>query len=330
MAINIGRRKFISTLGGATLSCPLAVRAQQATMPVVGFLTPGSPEATRYQVAAFVQGMSQTGYVEGRNVAVEYRWANNQYDQMRALVADLVRRQVAVIGVVTPVGALAAKQATTSIPIVFAVGSDPVRDGLVGSLSRPGGNITGATFFANLLDAKRVALLHQLVPDAKIIAALLNTKNANFELERNETREAARALGLELVLLQAGTEREIDDSFETLVQQRATALFVAGDAFLASHVDQIVNLAARYAIPTCFALREHAAAGGLMSYGASITEAVRQAGNYAGRILKNEKAGDLPIQQPTKFEFVINMKTAKALGLTVPYSVQLLADELIE
>jgi putative ABC transport system substrate-binding protein len=330
MAIKAGRRQFIYALGGAVAAWPLATRAQQATVPVVGFLNPGSPEATRYQAVAFVQGMNQAGYVEGRNVAVEYRWANGQYDQLPAIAADLVRRQVAVIGVISPVGALAAKQATTSTPIVFAVGSDPVRDGLVGSLSRPGGNITGATFFANLLDAKRVELLHQLVPEAKVIVALLNTKNANFELERDETQKAVRALGLEFVLLQATNEREIDDSFVTVAQQRAVALFVAGDAFLGSRADQIVKLAARYAVPTSFALREQMAAGGLMSYGASLTETVRQAGNYVGRILKGEKAGDLPVQQPTKFEFILNMKTAKALGLTVPYSIQLLADEVIE
>jgi putative ABC transport system substrate-binding protein len=279
---------------------------------------------------AFAQGMSQTGYVEGRNVAVEYRWANGQYDQLPAIAAELVRRQVAVIGVVSPVGALAAKQATTSIPIVFALGSDPVKDGLVASLNRPGGNITGATFFANLLDSKRLGLLHQFVPDANVIAALLNPKNANFELEKNETQEAARTLGLELVLLQASTEREIDDSFMTLTQQHAATLFVAGDAFLGGHAEQIAKLAVRNGIPTSFGLREQAAAGGLMSYGASITEAVRQAGNYVGRILKGEKPADLPVQQPTKFEFVINLKTAKALGLTIPQSMLLLADEVIE
>jgi putative ABC transport system substrate-binding protein len=330
MAVEIGRRQFISALGGAAFVWPLDTHAQQPALPVVGFVNPGSSEATRYQVTAFVQGMSQTGYVEGRNVSVEYRWANGQYDQLPALAADLVRRQVAAIAVVSPVGTLAAKQATTSIPIVFAVGSDPVKDGLVGSLNRPGGNITGATFFANLLDSKRLGLLHQFVPDANVIAALLNPKNANFELEKNETQEAARTLGLELVLLQASTEREIDDSFMTLTQQHAATLFVAGDAFLGGHAEQIAKLAVHNGIPTSFGLREQAAAGGLMSYGASITEAVRQAGNYVGRILKGEKPADLPVQQPTKFEFVINLKTAKALGLTIPQSMLLLADEVIE
>jgi len=329
MAIGIGRREFVAGLSG-TAVWPLAGRAQQPALPVVGFLNPGSSVATRYQAMAFAQGMSQTGYVEGRNVAVEYRWANGQYDQLPAIAAELARRQVAVIGVVSPVGALAAKQATTSIPIVFALGSDPVKDGLVASLNRPGGNITGATFFANLLDAKRLGLVHQFVPDANVIAALLNPKNASFALEKNETQEAARTLGLELVFLQASTEREIDDSFLTLTQQHAAALFVAGDAFLGGHADQIATLAVRYGVPTSFALREQAAAGGLMSYGASITDTVRQAGNYVGRILKGEKPVDLPVQQPTKFEFVINMKTAKALGLTIPHDLLVLADELIE
>jgi putative ABC transport system substrate-binding protein len=324
------RREFFSLVGSAAVAWPLAARAQQPALPVVGFLNPGSSVATRYQAMAFAQGMSQTGYVEGRNVAVEYRWANGQYDQLPAIAAELVRRQVAVIGVVSPVGALAAKQATTSIPIVFALGSDPVKDGLVASLNRPGGNITGATFFANLLDAKRLGLVHQFVPDANVIAALLNPKNASFTLEKNETQEAARTLGLELVFLQASTEREIDDSFLTLTQQHAAALFVAGDAFLGGHADQIATLAVRYGVPTSFALREQAAAGGLMSYGASITDTVRQAGNYVGRILKGEKPVDLPVQQPTKFEFVINMKTAKALGLTIPHDLLVLADELIE
>jgi putative ABC transport system substrate-binding protein len=324
------KRRELILLGGAAVAWPLAARAQQQALPVVGFLNPGSSVATRYQAMAFAQGMSQTGYVEGRNVAVEYRWANGQYDQLPAIAAELVRRQVAVIGVVSPVGALAAKQATTSIPIVFALGSDPVKDGLVASLNRPGGNITGATFFANLLDAKRLGLVHQFVPDANVIAALLNPKNASFTLEKNETQEAARTLGLELVFLQASTEREIDDSFLTLTQQHAAALFVAGDAFLGGHADQIATLAVRYGVPTSFALREQAAAGGLMSYGASITDTVRQAGNYVGRILKGEKPVDLPVQQPTKFEFVINMKTAKALGLTIPHDLLVLADELIE
>jgi putative ABC transport system substrate-binding protein len=324
------RREFFSLVGSAAVAWPLAARAQQPALPVVGFLNPGSSVATRYQAMAFAQGMSQTGYVEGRNVAVEYRWANGQYDQLPAIAAELVRRQVAVIGVVSPVGALAAKQATTSIPIVFALGSDPVKDGLVASLNRPGGNITGATFFANLLDAKRLGLVHQFVPDANVIAALLNPKNASFTLEKNETQEAARTLGLELVFLQASTEREIDDSFLALTQKHAAALFVAGDAFLGGHADQIATLAVRYGVPTSFALREQAAAGGLMSYGASITDTVRQAGNYVGRILKGEKPVDLPVQQPTKFEFVINMKTAKALGLTIPHDLLVLADELIE
>jgi putative ABC transport system substrate-binding protein len=280
--------------------------------------------------AAFRQGLDETGYVEGRNVAIEYRWANGQYNQLPALAADLVRRQVAVIAAGATAAALAVKQATTSIPIVFILGSDPVRDGLVASLSRPGGNITGATIFTNLLAAKRLELLHQLVPNANIIAVLLNPKNAIVELEKNEMQEAARALGLQLVILQASTGHEIDGSFANLVQQRAGALLVGGDVLFNDRREQIAELAARHAVPTSCADRQEVVAGGLMSYSASIIDTFHQAGKYVGRILKGEKPADLPVQQPTKFEFVINMKTAKALGLTVSNSMQLLADEVIE
>jgi putative ABC transport system substrate-binding protein len=237
---------------------------------------------------------------------------------------------VAVIATSTPVAAVAAKRATTSISIVFSIGSDPVRDGLVASLNRPGANITGATFFANLLAAKRLELLHQLVPNANVVALLLNPKNLNVELEKKETQEAAHALGLQLVLLQASTEREIDESFANLAQQRAGAVLVSGDVLFSDRREQIVELAARHAVPTCFANRVQAVAGGLMSYGVANTDTFRQAGNYVGRILKGEKPAELPIQQPSKFEFVINLKTAKALGLTVSNSMQLLADEVIE
>ena len=299
-------------------------------MPVIGFLDVTSANVSEVRLLGFRQGLKETGFVEGENVTTDYRWANGQYDQLPALAADLVRRKVAVIAVVTPVGALAAKQATSSIPIVFAVGSDPIKDGIVGSLNRPNGNITGATFFVNLLDAKRMGLLHQLVPNATVVAVLLNPKNMNFELEKQETQEAANALGLELIVLQASTEREIEDSLGTLVEKRAGAVFVTGDAFLGSHAGQIAKLAMSHSVPTSFSLREQAAAGGLMSYGGSITSTLRQAGTYVGRILKGEKPTDLPVQQPTKFEFVINMKTAKALGLQVPSSLLAIADEVIE
>jgi putative ABC transport system substrate-binding protein len=245
-------------------------------------------------------------------------------------VADLVRRPVAVIATGTPVAALAAKQATTSIPIVFALGSDPVRDGLVASLNRPGGNITGATFFNNLLVAKRMELLQQLVPNAKIIAVLLNPKNTNIELEIHDSQKAARALGVELALLQASDERDIDRSFARLIEQRAGALLVSGDVLFTTRREQIAELAMRYAIPTSCSTRLQVLAGGLISYGASISGTFRQTGNYVGRILKGEKPAELPVQQPTKFEFVINMKTAKALGVNVSNSMQLLADEVIE
>ena len=247
-----------------------------------------------------------------KNVIIEYRWANAQYDQLPALAADLVRHQVIVIAADTPVAAIAAKQATTSIPIVFGLGSDPVRDGLVASLSRPGGNITGATFFSNLLSAKRLDLFHRLVPNAAVIAVLLNPKNANVELERTQTEEAARALGLQLVLLQATNEREIDEAVASLIQQSAAALLVSGDVLFYGRRAQIAELALRDKIPTSCPFRDQAAAGCLMSYGANPSETQRQAGSYVGRILKGEKPADLPVQQPTKFELVINLKTRSA------------------
>ena len=301
-------------------------------MPVIGFLHPGSAEGelNRSLVVAFREGLSQTGYVEGRNIAIEYRWANDQYDRLPALAAELVRRQVSVIEANTPLAALATKRATTSIPIVFSLGSDPVKDGLVANLNRPGGNITGATFFANLLDAKRLDLLHQLVPNATLFGALVNPKNANADLETHDVGEAAHALGLQIAFAQASTESEIDQSLANLSQQHAAALFVAGDSFLSIHAGAIAKSAVRYLLPTAFTFREHAVAGGLMSYGASLTDTSRQAGNYVGRILKGEKPGDLPVQQPSKFEFIINMTTAKAIGLTIPHNLLVLADEVIE
>jgi putative tryptophan/tyrosine transport system substrate-binding protein len=323
------RREFIGLIGSAAV-WPLAARAQQPAMPVIGFLAGTLEETGRFILAAYKQGLLDTGYVEGKNMMIEYRSANAQYDQLPALAADLVRHEVAVIATDTPVAALAAKRATTSIPIVFGLGSDPVRDGLVASFNQPGGNITGATYYANLLSAKRLDLFHQFVPNAAVIAVLLNPKNANFELERNQMQEAARQLGLQLVLLQATSEPEIEEAVASLIKQRAAALIVSGDAIFYSQRRQIAELALRYNIPTCCPFSDQTTAGCLMSYGANLSETYRQAGNYVGRILKGEKPADLPVQQPTKFELVINLKTAKALGLTVPPTLLASADEVIE
>jgi putative ABC transport system substrate-binding protein len=329
MPIDIGRRQAIVVLGGTAFAWPLTARAQQS-VPVVGYLHAGTSEANHNLVAALGQGLSQIGYIEGKNVAIEYRWADNQYDRLPALAADLVRRQVAVIATGTPSAAIAAKKATTVIPIVFGIGGDPVVLGLVASLNRPAHNITGATFFSNLLDAKRLELLYQLVSGAHLIAVLVNPKNANAEREIHDTQEAARSLGLDLAFGQASTEREIDVAVPSLASRHPAALIVASDAFLNAQGNQIAKLAIQNGLPTSFSFREQAVTGGLISYGASITDTVRQVGNYVGRILKGEKPGDLPVQQPTKFEFVINMKTARALGLAIPNSMQLLADEVIE
>lgn len=324
------RREFIKLIGSTAAAWPLAARAQQATMPVVGFMHGTSAASNEHSVASFVQGLAQTGFIVGTNVAVEYRWANGQYERLPALAADLVGRHVATIAAVTPVAARAVKNATTSIPIVFGIGSDPVKDGLVANLNRPGGNVTGATFFANLLDAKRAELLHQLAPNARLVAVLLNPGNANFEREQKDTGEALETLGLQPLMLQARDDAGIDAAFASLVERHAAALVVSGDAVFGNRRQKIADLALNHAIPTSFAYREAALAGGLMSYGASVPDTLRQVGSYVGRILKGEKPGDLPVQQPTKFEFVINIKTAKALGIAVPPSIQLLADEVIE
>jgi putative ABC transport system substrate-binding protein len=322
----IRRREFITLLGGAAAAWPLAARAQQ--QPVVGLLRGAG--LSELNDAAFRQGLSQSGFVEGRNLAFEIRAAEGQYDRLAAMAADLARRRVALIVTNTPVAALAAKDATKTIPIVFALGSDPVRDGLVASLNRPGGNVTGATWFSNLLAAKRLEFLHLIVPPAALIAVLVNPGNANVELESGEAQAAARKLGREVLLLNASSEREIDVAFATLVQQKAAALFVTGDAYLGSRREQIGALSARHAIATSHSNRASVVAGGLMSYGADSAETSRQAGLYAGRILKGEKPADLPVQQATKFKFIINLKTAKALGLDIPATVLMRADEVIE
>jgi putative ABC transport system substrate-binding protein len=321
------RRDFISILGAAAV-WPLAAHAQQQA-PIVGLLDAGG-NMTGPLMAAFHRGLNESGFIEGKNVTVDYRSAQGEYDRLRTLAADLARRQVAVIAAVTPVAALAAKAATTTTPIVFNLGSDPVKDGLVASLNRPGGNITGVTFFSNLLAAKRMERLHDLLPDAAVVAMLLNPNNANAELELNDAELAARTLGLKLIVFRATTEHEIDMAFASLAQQGASALLVAVDAFFGNRMAQILALAARHAIATCVGGTRDVAAGGLMSYGVNRLDTNRQFGIYTGRILKGEKPADLPVIQPTKFEFAVNLKTAKALGLTVSRDILLLADEVVE
>ncbi len=325
------RRNFIALLAGATAAWPLAARAQQPAMPVIGFLRNTSRDDSVELLAAVRQGLKQSGFVESRNLAVEYRFADNQLDRLPALVADLVRRQVGVVIAGGNASSLAAKAATTTIPVVFSTGDDPVQIGLVSNLGRPGGNVTGVSFLSTAtLAAKRVDLLHQLMPKVVTLAYLTNPNNSILEHELREVRRAAEALGLQILVLSVGSERDLEAAFARLAQERAVALFVGGDSLFNSLRDRLVALAARQALPTMYYLREFTAAGGLMSYGASITEAYRQAGIYAGGVLKGANPGDLPVVLPTKFELVINLTTAKALGLEVPLSLLIRADELLE
>jgi putative tryptophan/tyrosine transport system substrate-binding protein len=323
----IRRRDFIVGLGSAA-ALPVIAPAQQPAMPVIGYLSAVSADLDGPR--SFRKGLSEAGYVEGRNVAVEYRWAEGHYDRLPALALELIRRQVAAIMTISTPAALAAKAATTTIPIVFNLGSDPVKWGLVASLNRPGGNVTGVSVLTNALGAKNLQLLHQLVPDAALVAMLVNPANQNAEPDAKEAQAAARLLGLRLLVLKASDQSGIEAAFATLVQERARALLVSSDVFFVSAGDQIVALAARHRVPAMYDRREFTMAGGLVSYGPNIPDTNRQVGVYVGRILKGDKPADLPVQQVTKIEMVLNLKTAKALGLEVPTAILLRADEVIE
>jgi putative ABC transport system substrate-binding protein len=325
----VKRREFITVLGGAAAAWPLAARAQQPAMPVIGFLGTDSPHLRASRVRAFRKGLSEAGYEEGRNLAIEYRWAEGQYDRLATLAADLVQRQVSMIVANGP-AAMAAKAATTTIPIVFVVGFDPVRLGLIGSLNRPGGNLTGVSNLNAELAPKRLELLRELVPSASIIAFLVNPTNPNAETISKDAQEAARKLGLKLHVLHASTERDFDTAFASLVERRAGALVIGADGFFVGQSERLAALTVRHAVPTIFQNREFAAAGGLMSYSGSDDDANRLMGLYTVRILKGEKPADMPVQQSTMMEMIINLRTAKALGLTVPLIMQMTADEVIE
>jgi putative tryptophan/tyrosine transport system substrate-binding protein len=324
------RREFISLLGGAAVAWPLSARAQQA-MPVVGFLSSLAPSDLGLVVPGFYQGLNAVGFIEGRNIAIEYRWAQGDYQRLPALSADLVNRNVAVVAAIsgTP-AALAAKAATTTIPIVFAIGGDPVAPGLVTSLSRPGGNVTGVSFYNSPLVTKRLDLARELVPEGSLIAVLVNPENPPSAAEGTAAQAAAAALGQPILILNASTQADLDTAFTTIKQQQVRTLIVSSDPFFFIERVKLVVLMARDAVPTIFADREQADAGGLISYGASRVDAYRQAGNYVGRIVKGEKAGELPVILPTKFRIVVNLKTAKSLRLEVPVAVLARADEVIE
>jgi ABC-type uncharacterized transport system substrate-binding protein len=326
----VNRRQFITLLGGGAVAGPLAAKAQQPAMPVIGFLNSQSPDGFTNRLRGFRQGLKDAGYVEGENVAIEYRWGENQMDRLPAMAADLVQRKVAVIFAIASAPIFSAKAATQTIPIVFGVGEDPVRLGLVASLARPGGNLTGVNFFTSELVAKRLELLHVLMPAATRVAMLINPIGPDAETALREVEPAARAMGLQIRILNASTSREINVAFATFVHERPEALFLSGDPFLVSRRVQLVNLASRHAIPAVYSVRDYAEVGGLMTYGTNVTDAWRQAGVYVGRILKGAKPADLPVMQATKFELVINAETARMLGLIVPDKLLAAADEVIE
>ena len=325
------RREFLGVLGGVAVAWPLAASAQQPVMPVVGLLGGVAPESYTQYTSAFFQGLKEAGYTDGQNVRIEQRWARSQLDQLPSLISELMQRQVRVIATIGGTSvALAAKQAVTEIPIVFSIGSDPVEDGLVSSLNKPGNNITGVTFFTNALTAKRLELLRDIVPSAARIAALINPKNARAERDSADLRKAAASLGLHVEIIHAGSADELDASLGTIARTQADALWVASDAFFASRRGQLIVLSARLGIPTVYSQREVAIAGGLIAYGSDVADSHRQSGIYVGRILKGDKPIELPVLQPTKFDLVINLRTAKALGLTVPPTLLARADEVIE
>jgi putative ABC transport system substrate-binding protein len=327
----VKRRDFNSLFASAAVAWPLAARSQQPALPVIGFLSGASPAPFAHLVAGFRQGLSESGFDEGRNVAIEYRWGEGDRDRLPELANDLVRREVAVLVATGGDGsARAAKAATSTIPIVFSAGADPVASGLVKSLNRPGGNLTGLSMFTVLLEAKRLGLLHELIPSAATIAALIDSNNQRAEVLMKDLEEGARRAGVRLIIVSTTAESDLEAAFASLVQHRAGALVVSNSPFFNNRRDRIVAMAGRYEVPAIYEFREFATAGGLMSYGTSLVDVYRQIGVYTGRILRGAKPGALPVLQPTKFELVVNLKTAKALGLAIPQSVLLRADEVIE
>lgn len=330
MATNIPRRQFITAFGGAAVAWPLAARAQQSAMPVIGFLNGSSPAGYAPMVAAFLQGLKEAGYIEGQNVAIEYRWAEGHLDRLPALADDLIHRQVSVIAATSTPANLIAKKATSTIPIVFTAGEDPVQLGLVASLNRPGGNVTGVTQRSVEILPKRIELAHELVPTATAIALLANPTDPTSDFEVRDATAAANTLGLQLHVLRASTETELDDAFSAVHQMRAGVLVIANSVFFNGHIEQMAALANRYLLPTIYTYRHFVTAGGLISYGSELTDSYRLAGGYTGRILKGDKPADLPVQQSTNVELFLNLKTAKALGLSVPLSLLGRADEVIE